>query len=559
MKEEQEKRNRSASRKRAAEKSPASVDPRNSKTHNQENRNASSFAFSYDEATGKSLPASINATSTPSERPKRYTEHSINTENDSQQEENEIGESTQESTNMDCDDDVFTRILSRNQQRKENKQKTNTTSTRGRASTSRMPPRKCQEEQKKEHTFSLRTEKIFDEQLKRPAFFSIYIQNRVTQEKLKEIRDINGTFTVVLTDSAEANRLLELVDKEEPKRVILYPTYNSKDKLYPLVICGASPLLEEGDFLEYEGIVAAGKIKKKNGDFFGKWKIDLESEELRDKFLSEGFRMGYMFYETESYLKAPRILQCYRCQGYNHHQRTCGKTQKCMYCSGEHRSKECPHKQDKERWKCGNCKQAHPANSTKCPARQQFIQLNPLPHAYEDYIIHRRTGAKNMPKTNTSAPLSTNVNGEKQGPLLVHSAQRQNPWFPTQRCETLSTMQYIVNENGQAKEPESHLTGMPLGTGGSVWSQQAESAALTAVEGARGIRSYPKDTEDHTGSQQNKTGTAMEEIDRNLLNLVRMYKGSQDCSLQALIQFFCLALPKILALQVPCRCQTVHG
>ena len=75
------------------------------------------------------------------------------------------------------------------------------------------------------------------------------------------------------------------------------------------------------------------------------------------------------------------VKQCYHCQAYGHLSDKCpdkDKSSSCLYCSGDHRSKEC---KDKKKLCCVNCIKSsnpaivkgatsHSAASSSCPILQ---------------------------------------------------------------------------------------------------------------------------------------------------------------------------------------------
>lgn len=77
------------------------------------------------------------------------------------------------------------------------------------------------------------------------------------------------------------------------------------------------------------------------------------------------------------------ILQCFRCQGYNHKSADCKNNSVCYKCHGNHRSRECNKEQIS---KCINCKKEnerlnlnldenHATNSRACPVYQNKLNL----------------------------------------------------------------------------------------------------------------------------------------------------------------------------------------
>ena len=101
-------------------------------------------------------------------------------------------------------------------------------------------------------------------------------------------------------------------------------------------------------------------------------------------------------------------IQCFTCQGFNHKSNSpfCkfNNTDKkaCLYCGGNHSSKGCATKKEKQSYKCINCTQAglknlcHSSTDKKCPCYQKQVE----------YLKNRTMGmevlSKNCPTTHAS-------------------------------------------------------------------------------------------------------------------------------------------------------------
>lgn len=79
----------------------------------------------------------------------------------------------------------------------------------------------------------------------------------------------------------------------------------------------------------------------------------------------------YCVVQWEKY-KGNRLIQCYKCQAFEHVAKNCFKSPKCTICSGPHLRTEC---NNKENVKCSNCHNDHPANDKSCPIYIKHINL----------------------------------------------------------------------------------------------------------------------------------------------------------------------------------------
>lgn len=81
----------------------------------------------------------------------------------------------------------------------------------------------------------------------------------------------------------------------------------------------------------------------------------------------------YIGYKKVKVLDSTPLLQCYRCLGFNHMSKNCRNEERCMYCADGHRSSECTIKNEREKFKCYNCREYlgvkecnHRASSWEC-------------------------------------------------------------------------------------------------------------------------------------------------------------------------------------------------
>lgn len=72
-------------------------------------------------------------------------------------------------------------------------------------------------------------------------------------------------------------------------------------------------------------------------------------------------------------VKSDKIVQCKRCQSFNHTANQCGKTPRCVKCAGKHWTHECPCAKRIINPKCANCMTTgHPANYRGCPFAKEM-------------------------------------------------------------------------------------------------------------------------------------------------------------------------------------------
>ena len=99
---------------------------------------------------------------------------------------------------------------------------------------------------------------------------------------------------------------------------------------------------------------------------------------------------GRLFIGNEAYPFSDRFHfeVCYHCQGIGHLSKNCPHAQEpatCLYCSGQHRSSQCPNKKDSSKFNCAKCSRSniskfadnsytHNAASLNCPLYIREVQ-----------------------------------------------------------------------------------------------------------------------------------------------------------------------------------------
>lgn len=66
--------------------------------------------------------------------------------------------------------------------------------------------------------------------------------------------------------------------------------------------------------------------------------------------------------------------QCYRCQSFGHSSKHCNLPPRCVKCTDQHATSECPKKDRETPAQCCNCNEHHPANYRHCKERQSYLK-----------------------------------------------------------------------------------------------------------------------------------------------------------------------------------------
>ncbi len=98
--------------------------------------------------------------------------------------------------------------------------------------------------------------------------------------------------------------------------------------------------------------------------------ICIVSAEMMNKLIDEKVCYKIDIKITQFYDSDCRTHQCLKCQDYDHKIYECRNKQRCVYCTLDHRSKHCSHKQTQDIWKCETCQSTHKVFDSQCHKRQ---------------------------------------------------------------------------------------------------------------------------------------------------------------------------------------------
>ncbi|GFV22293.1 putative RNA-directed DNA polymerase from transposon X-element [Trichonephila clavipes] len=95
------------------------------------------------------------------------------------------------------------------------------------------------------------------------------------------------------------------------------------------------------------------------------------AEEARDVY--DVSKRCYMSIVIDPLKKRPGATQCYNCNYFNHNSANCERKPRCLKCSKDHRTGDCPIKERIEKPECINSKEkGHLANWCTCKAFSQI-------------------------------------------------------------------------------------------------------------------------------------------------------------------------------------------
>lgn len=126
--------------------------------------------------------------------------------------------------------------------------------------------------------------------------------------------------------------------------------------------------------------------------------------------------------------EAPRsnreIPQCTRCQKYGHTKNFCHKNPRCVKCTANHHTRDCPRKTKDDEVKCVNCNESHPANYRGC-------------------IVHKQLQEKMYPKLSQKGNQPKNISQYNVQPNITYAQRlRQN----------MPQVNYLTNHNATIQQ-----------------------------------------------------------------------------------------------------------
>lgn len=259
---------------------------------------------------------------------------------------------------------------------------------------------------------------IEDKNLSWKRLTKILQENNITKYTGK----LNGehTFNIKTTDTNTHRTLTALLEEHH----INFHTYTlPADKHIKVVIRSLprdTPVTEIQDELIREGFSVVNVVqmsRRRDGEkvLFPLFLVTLHRTDKSRDIYNIQYILNLKV-SVQSYRgRRGNVAQCHRCQRFHHAQNSCRHAPRCVKCSGEHDTKECP-KPLEDPPKCVLCQGAHTANWTGCPKRPQKAVKSSQPtqekaqKLYESRVIVNKTYAQATKTQHTDT--SNNILGE---------------------------------------------------------------------------------------------------------------------------------------------------
>ncbi|GBM85443.1 Nucleic-acid-binding protein from transposon X-element [Araneus ventricosus] len=269
-----------------------------------------------------------------------------------------------------------------------------------------------------------KTPKISPITLKKPTNYRELFRRINEVEKIKCIAKEAGEFLKLhCTTPDDDKKLTDYFDKNQNEYFV---TPRKTNKPIKVVIKGLPKETDTEDINE-ELINKNFRVEKVNQLKKFKTREPLNIFQIHLTLtdnISEIYKLDtlcYHFISVEEY-RSRLHYQCFNCQRWNHGSSGCKLNPRCVVCSDNHPSKECPLKGQKSNTpKCANCNGPHTASYRGCPRYPQNIQKNKIQpgKSFADALKSKYENANKPPPQKTtenvseiSPPTSTMKNNE---------------------------------------------------------------------------------------------------------------------------------------------------
>lgn len=259
------------------------------------------------------------------------------------------------------------------------------------------------------------------------------IQSKIPSDSCLFGRVNNGKFRVFPKDSETRSKVIEFLKQSK----VQFNTYTpSNEKMINVLIKGLEHI-DEPQMIEDE-LANRGfspfKIQKhvtgymrKNNLKSNLWLLVLQpNTDTKELFKIKSIDHAIVKFE---FLRKPQVIQCRRCQRFNHSASNCSLPYRCVKCTDSHEPGQCKSGKNKNKFKpkCVNCQGAHTANdAANCPAFKKAIELKTTKQTESKQAKTTLTMKSQQPsKTATAPPKTTTQSSENKSVDLFINQQNK--------------------------------------------------------------------------------------------------------------------------------------
>lgn len=193
----------------------------------------------------------------------------------------------------------------------------------------------------------------------------------------------------------------------------------------------------------FPSIEACTKLKSRNGTQSSSFLLTT-SKDINLGKLKQIEDIDNVRVKWEPFHKKLRVTQCHNCQNFGHGSSSCQLKSRCVKCTKNHHTRDCPSKREDNQVQCCNCHGPHPANYRKCPAYERYVDSR-----------NKTQKAPNTTPTRTFAHQNTDTRTFAQATANIMPAHTTPPNTHTHTANSQQSKQYTATHTHSSNQHEN--------------------------------------------------------------------------------------------------------
>lgn len=200
----------------------------------------------------------------------------------------------------------------------------------------------------------------------------------------KRIEEATGNDNFRLTSNTKETRIILQTENDRQKVMknlkddnMPFHSYQARENRTKKVVLKAAPNMDPEEIkkdLSDKGIQVTNCIKMKSKNPYSFSYLVTTPREENISSVKKIENVGHCKVKWETLVNRKRYTQCFRCQRFGHGALYCNNIPRCVKCGKDHQSNECTlQKTEDSKAKCCNCDGDHPANYSKCPELEEYL------------------------------------------------------------------------------------------------------------------------------------------------------------------------------------------
>lgn len=273
------------------------------------------------------------------------------------------------------------------------------------------------------------------------------IQNIVPNNSCLYSRINNMKFRVIPSDDKTRTMVIDFLNKKKYN----FNTYTPSDsKMINVLLKGLDHIddvnvikneLAEKGFEPYQIKKHITGYMRKNNSSSNLWLIVLQpNTDTKELFKIKAIDHAIVKFE---FMRKPKVIQCRRCQRFNHSASNCCLPFRCVKCTDTHEPGQCPSTKLKNKFKpkCVNCNGNHTANdATNCDVFKKVIASKKS---------KKQKPTKQINKQSSSLNKQSSVRSSQVNPVKVQSFSKEKQ---VKTSDTININKFMENQNKMMNE-----------------------------------------------------------------------------------------------------------